>query len=115
MDMIKQKIQGYKMLKLLSMQSDCLTDAANSIVRDYIQPSHLTQEQLQQIDHEIECTNPADTIELFDRAAEQFYLHSDKNSRKAFILVAIQVVRADDKLNLSENQMISRLFIAWLS
>jgi len=111
----QQKAYGYRMLKLLALQAGDTHEAAEHLLSDYSQASPGALLDLTMTDLELEALSVKDALEAFDRAAEQFYLHSDREERKAFLLEALRIVRADDRLTLQENIMVSRLFTAWLS
>ncbi len=110
-----QHLAAYKMLKLLAQADGIETAAEKEKLSEFTRKQLGDVLELSLIDLEIERLNDADALEYFDRAAEQFYLNSDREDRKAFILQAIHMVRADRTLDPTENTMINRLFSAWLS
>jgi hypothetical protein len=111
----QQRIYGYRMLKLLALQAGSDHRETERMLSEYSQAGAGEILDLTFVDLELEALSPTDALEAFDRASEQFYLVSNREDRKAFLLEALRIVRADDHLNLQENIMISRLFTAWLS
>jgi uncharacterized tellurite resistance protein B-like protein len=110
-----QHLAAYKMLKLLAQADGTISAAEKQKLSEFTRKELGDVLELTFIDLEIERLKEPDTLEYFDRAAEQFYLHSNRDQRKAFILQAIHMVRTDQFLDPTENTMINRLFSAWLS
>lgn len=110
-----RNLAGYKMLKMLALADGTTSDAEKKRLCDFITSNFGNLLDITFIDLEIERVKPVDRGEYFDRAAEDFYMNSNKEQRKKFILEAIQMVRADNELAPLENEMINRLFTAWLS
>lgn len=111
----KRDAAAYRMLKILSTLESEHGDHARAYLKEYTRRNLGTLLDEAFIDLELERTPAEDLYVVFDEAADQFYIHSDRKQRKAFIIEALHLVRADNQLNDKENAMINRLFDAWLS
>ena len=106
-------VSGFQILNLLAeIDGDFNADEGQVIV-DYVAKKFPLGGNLEDAMEEVSTTNPEDYPILLQKCAEDFYADSNEEERLELIDFAIKVLKADNKIDESENWLVNKLYQYW--
>ncbi|MBO6515510.1 MAG: TerB family tellurite resistance protein [Bacteroidia bacterium] len=106
-------VAGYMMLLILAESDGDFDPREGSVIVDFITENFPFRSNLEAAAEEISILPKEDYGKELTRLAEDFYSESTEKERTEFLRFAMKLVRADDRIDAEEDQLITRLYDAW--
>jgi len=110
---MNKDVAGYLMLLILAESDGNFDNREANVIVDYIEEKFPLGGNLDEATDKISTLQPEQYGDAFMKAAADFYMESTKDERTDFLRFSMKLVRADNKVEEHENELVTMLFEAW--
>ncbi len=110
---LSKPIAGYHLLMILSAVDNKFHVQEDLVIRDWLLAQFPFKVNLDKELEVISTINPADFMQHFNKAMDDFYMDSDEQERKQLVSFAIKLAKSDRFITKEENLFLNELFEKW--
>jgi uncharacterized tellurite resistance protein B-like protein len=106
-------VAGYLLLNILAEIDEDFNAEEGYVISQYMEKMFPIGGNLEGAIEELSTTPRENYPLLFQRAAEDFYSDSTEQERLDFIQFAMELIQADQEVDVNENWLINKLYTYW--
>lgn len=110
---ISPAVAGYHILMILAEVDGQVATEENAVIRQYLEERHPLQLDPNYEVAFLDAMDRGHYNELFEQAANEYYMNSTIEQRVSFIQFAFDIIKADDKITKEENIFLNMLYDLW--